>query len=79
MIRFECDYSEGAHPKIIRILSETNFEQTSGYGTDEYCEKARRLIKEICGAPGPMCTSWWEAPRQTGQLSPPYCAPIRVF
>ncbi|NLL38399.1 MAG: low specificity L-threonine aldolase [Clostridiales bacterium] len=52
MIRFECDYSEGAHPKIIRILSETNFEQTSGYGTDEYCEKARRLIKEICGAPG---------------------------
>lgn len=51
MIRFECDYTEGAHPKIIRLLSETNFEQTPGYGTDEYCEKARRLIKEACGAP----------------------------
>lgn len=51
MIRFECDYSEGAHPKIIRILTETNLKQTAGYGDDEYCEKARSLIKEACGAP----------------------------
>lgn len=48
MIRFECDYSEGAHPKILEYLSETNFEQTQGYGKDLYCEKARKVIKNLC-------------------------------
>lgn len=50
MIRFECDYAEGAHPKIIKMLADTNLEQTPGYGTDIYCEKARDMIKEACGA-----------------------------
>lgn len=48
MIRFECDYLEGAHPKILEALSRTNFEQTPGYGNDEYCEKAREIIREKC-------------------------------
>ena len=51
MIRFECDYLEGAHPKILEILIKTNFEQTPGYGTDTYCEKARLIIKEKCKSP----------------------------
>lgn len=51
MIRFDCDYTEGAHPKIIQALSETNMEQTCGYGLDEHCEHARALIKAACGAP----------------------------
>lgn len=49
MIRFECDYAEGAHPKILEKMVETNFEQTPGYGVDEYCESARNRIKQLCG------------------------------
>ena len=48
MIRFECDYLEGAHPKILEALTKTNFEQTPGYGRDIYCEKAREIIKSKC-------------------------------
>lgn len=49
MIYFNCDYTEGAHPEIMRRLNETNFEQTVGYGEDEYCESARRRILALCG------------------------------
>ncbi len=52
MIRFNCDYSEGAHPKILERLAATNFEQTPGYGEDEHCKNAARLICEACAAPG---------------------------
>ena len=48
MIRFECDYAEGTHPQIIKQLTETNFEQTKGYGEDEHCENARRIIRRLC-------------------------------
>ena len=49
MIHFECDYLEGAHPKILRRLMETNMEQTSGYGEDDHCAHARALIAAECG------------------------------
>lgn len=49
MIRFECDYAEGAHPQILKRLAETNFEQTKGYGEDEHCDNARRIIRRLCG------------------------------
>lgn len=51
MIRFNCDYLEGAHPRILEKMVETNFVQTPGYGEDEYCERAREVIKEKCGVP----------------------------
>ena len=51
MVRFNCDYLEGAHPRIIEKLTETNLVQTPGYGEDEYCERAREVIKAKCGAP----------------------------
>lgn len=51
MIRFNCDYLEGAHPRILEKMLETNFVQTPGYGEDEYCERAREIIKEKCGTP----------------------------
>ena len=51
MIRFNCDYLEGAHPKILEKLVETNFVQTLGYGEDEFCQRAREVVKEKCGAP----------------------------
>ena len=39
----------GAHPKVMERLLETNFEQTTGYGTDPYTARAIELIKEACG------------------------------
>ena len=52
MILFRCDYAEGAHPEIIRRLTETNFEQLDGYGCDPYTQSARRKILDACGCPG---------------------------
>ncbi len=48
MIRFNNDYSEGAHPKILEKLIQTNDEQTAGYGEDEYCHQAAGLIRKLC-------------------------------
>ena len=47
-IHFECDYTEGAHLKILKRLMETNMEQTVGYGEDPYCQKAAELIRGLC-------------------------------
>lgn len=49
MILFDNDYTEGAHPKILERLVETNMEQASGYGTDRFSENARNIIKKACG------------------------------
>ena len=46
MIRFECDYGEGAHSQVMQMLADTNMEQTPGYGEDAYCEKAKEYIRE---------------------------------
>ena len=51
MIRFNCDYSEGAHPAVLEKLALTNLEQTPGYGQDIYCRRAADLIKNLCAAP----------------------------
>ena len=48
---FASDYQEGTHPEILKRLTETNLESTSGYGTDEYSEHARELVREACEAP----------------------------
>lgn len=48
MIRFESDYAEGAHPKILERLMATNDEQTPGYGEDAHSSQARQYIKKLC-------------------------------
>ena len=50
-LHFESDYIEGAHPAILKKLIQTNFEKSSGYGTDEYCESAREKIRLEIGNP----------------------------
>lgn len=52
MIRFDNDYTEGAHVRILQKLVETNEVQTPGYGMDEYCERARTLIQSACETDG---------------------------
>ena len=51
MLSFTSDYIAGAHPEIIKRLTETNLENLSGYGTDKYCERAMAKIKNACGCP----------------------------
>lgn len=51
MIRFNSDYLEGAHPRVMQRLMETNLTQTPGYGEDEYCDEARETIRTLCAAP----------------------------
>lgn len=51
MISFTCDYSEGAHPRILERLAETNLEQLPGYGTDHYTQSAKEKIRAACQAP----------------------------
>lgn len=51
MLSFTCDYSEGAHEKILRRLMETNMEKLPGYGADVYCESAKEKIRMLCGCP----------------------------
>ena len=51
MHNFQCDYTEGAHKKIIDALVRTNMEQTPGYGMDDYCTSAREKIRLACNAP----------------------------
>lgn len=49
MIFFRNDYSLGAHPKVLKALTDTNMEHTVGYGLDQYCDAAGERIKELCG------------------------------
>ena len=51
MISFENDYAEGAHPKILQRLMETNLVQQVGYGNDEYCQSAKEKIRAACQCP----------------------------
>lgn len=46
MYSFKNDYSEGAHPKILNALVESNMVQTEGYGEDQYCVDAIKLLKQ---------------------------------
>ena len=51
MYSFRNDYSEGAHPVVLQALTETNLEQTCGYGMDPRCKEAADLIRSLCAAP----------------------------
>jgi len=51
MISFTCDYSEGAHPLILKRLADTNLVQEPGYGFDSFSESAREKIRSAIGIP----------------------------
>lgn len=51
MLYFYTDYMEGAHPEVMRRLMETNMEHTTGYGSDQYTQNAKQLIRDACGKP----------------------------
>ncbi|QIZ08076.1 aminotransferase class I/II-fold pyridoxal phosphate-dependent enzyme [Priestia megaterium] len=49
MYSFKNDYSEGAHPRILNALIESNLVQVDGYGEDQFSRKAVELLKERMG------------------------------
>ena len=51
MVSFESDYIAGAHPEVLRRLTETNSEPLPGYGSDRYCESAKEKIRNAAGIP----------------------------
>jgi threonine aldolase len=51
MLHFENDYSEGAHPSVLKSLVDSNNLQLSGYGSDILSERAKQRIAEACGTP----------------------------
>ncbi|MCR4741385.1 MAG: aminotransferase class I/II-fold pyridoxal phosphate-dependent enzyme [Treponema sp.] len=51
LLAFSSDYMEGAHPNILTRLNETNMLHTAGYGSDEFSESARNLIRKACACP----------------------------
>ena len=45
MYRFKNDYSETAHPDILKALLATASEQNTAYGLDAHCDAAKNAIK----------------------------------
>lgn len=50
---FLDDYSEGAHPRILAALSDTNMVQQTAYGDDAYSHEARALLSQHMGSVDP--------------------------
>ncbi|AHF07032.1 threonine aldolase family protein [Desulfitobacterium metallireducens] len=49
MYSFTNDYSEGAHPRILNALMESNLKQADGYGEDRYSRQAMEVLKKRIG------------------------------
>jgi len=48
---FDSDYMEGAHPKVLQRILETNMDKLPGYGVDQYCQSAKEKIRKACECP----------------------------
>ncbi|KXH33002.1 beta-eliminating lyase [Colletotrichum simmondsii] len=46
---FLDDYSEGAHPALLKAILAGNTSQEAGYGGDSYCDLARQRIRQHLG------------------------------
>jgi threonine aldolase len=49
MYSFKNDYSEGAHPNILKALLKYNVAQEEGYGLDRHTQNAISMIKKLVG------------------------------
>ena len=47
MINFRNDYSQIAHPKIMKVLSDACLNANEGYGLDENSQRAVHVIREL--------------------------------
>ncbi len=49
MYSFKNDYTDGGHPDVLKRLTETAHIQETGYGEDQFCMKARDLLRTKIG------------------------------
>ncbi|MEE1086747.1 MAG: beta-eliminating lyase-related protein [Schaedlerella sp.] len=49
MIYFLNDYSQGAHPKVLEKMIQTNEEWNTGYGLDVHCKNVESILREKLG------------------------------
>ena len=48
MYSFKNDYSEGAHPDILKALCTFSGEQNAAYGMDKHSAAAADMIRGLC-------------------------------
>ncbi len=46
MLFLKNDYGQGAHPRVMQALVDTNLDYADGYGIDPYCQGAEFLIRK---------------------------------
>lgn len=51
MYSFICDYSEGAHPSVMKALSDVSYEQNAGYNYDKHCAHAADMVRDLIKRP----------------------------
>ena len=51
MLSFENDYNAGAHPLVLKALTDTNLIRQPGYGNDDFCRSAAEKIRAACACP----------------------------
>lgn len=51
MYSFICDYSEGAHPALLKALMDATYEQNEGYNYDRHCKNAADMVRKLIGRP----------------------------
>lgn len=49
MYLFHNDYNQTAHPDVLKKLSMLSDSQMPGYGEDDCCKRAAKLIRGMCG------------------------------
>lgn len=49
MLSFECDYNNGAAPKVLENIIKTNDLRLAGYGDDDLTKEAERKIRKAIG------------------------------
>lgn len=48
MLVFDSDYTDGAHPLVLKALVDSNKEILGTYTLDKYCKEASKKIKKAC-------------------------------
>ena len=51
MYHFLNDYSQGAHPQVLKAVTALGLEANPGYGADLHCRRAAALIRTQCACP----------------------------
>lgn len=66
---FQCDYTGGCHPEILKTLASTNSLSLPGYCEDDLCLEAEKLILKASGLSEKEASVFWLASGTLANLS----------